>query len=732
MVTIHLEDVPLCSEAGHIKVVGDIDANQHCHSTVLDKQGDPLKCFKFNISRNSSLIVSSFHMNVGNGNSCNGELDYSSYAVNGTCNTLSEGGAQTTNQFSMPVGVSEMAFYLCINDNAKVSVCDLCIDCTPNASCKLDSTVTAPDCSIPGAFTDPADDFSEINDCYGGASMDYSQSGSATKCDGGTISRTYTYHTWNSVDQAYTHNFTCSQTIKVPAAPVSHLNAIPNDTTVDCGYTPAKTIVLYTNNASGSCAISGESTYSITGSADKCNGGSFTESWTYTDICGTSATKSRIIKVRATPKANFTDPIPGNISIECGSGTIMTSSLHFSNGKTGDCGINGDITSTLTGNTTTCGNVTEKWILVNPCDISDTLTVSRTITITDTKKPKITCGTPKSIKCNDPLIFDTPAATDDCDQSLTITSTDSVRVGNVYTKTWTASDDCGNSASCSQSITRPDCSFGVFHTGTTCCDFKSQTPTIPLYQIYYSLNSAGAKLGVVTPGVFFYYTYITPPSTMNSPTSTFTFNIGQSNGGGLRNFSIQENNQIIVYDPTCGKINAVISNNTTTPGVATVKITGNYGGKQLVLSVKYDAKSLESTAYSGLAGTSCTYTFSNTAGGTSGTVNLVKGCVAAPAPTLASCTLPSSFFSNLPNTVVSEDKAFSIYPNPVTNQLNISGKSEISSIELISIDGKLVRKLVSIHATDAHMNTAGLSNGLYQIRITDRDGNQSIDKLIKQ
>ena len=71
-----------------------------------------------------------------------------------------------------------------------------------------------------------------------------------------------------------------------------------------------QTIVLYTNNASGSCAIS-KSTYSITGSADKCNGGSFLSLGLTTDICGTSATKSRIIKRWATPKANFTDPYTG-------------------------------------------------------------------------------------------------------------------------------------------------------------------------------------------------------------------------------------------------------------------------------------------------------------------------------------------------------------------------------------------------------------------------------------
>jgi hypothetical protein len=56
---------------------------------------------------------------------------------------------------------------------------------------------------------------------------------------------------------------------------------------------------------------------------------------------------------------------------------------------------------------------------------------------------------------SDPSNTGTATATDNCDPAPVITYSDN-QVGNVITRTWTAEDDCGNTASCDQMITITD------------------------------------------------------------------------------------------------------------------------------------------------------------------------------------------------------------------------------------------------------------------------------------
>ena len=83
---------------------------------------------------------------------------------------------------------------------------------------------------------------------------------------------------------------------------------------------------------------------------------------------------------------------------------------------------------------------------------------SQTITIDDTTAPSITCPADLVIECGesiDPSNTGNATATDNCDLSPDITYSDS-QVDNVITRTWTATDDCGNQASCDQIITVED------------------------------------------------------------------------------------------------------------------------------------------------------------------------------------------------------------------------------------------------------------------------------------
>ncbi|MEZ4950503.1 MAG: hypothetical protein R2784_14120 [Saprospiraceae bacterium] len=63
-----------------------------------------------------------------------------------------------------------------------------------------------------------------------------------------------------------------------------------------------------------------------------------------------------------------------------------------------------------------------------------------------------------TIECDQPLPTDEPTATDNCDNNVNITLVDTEVPGScpqekVITRTWTATDACGNASTASQIIT---------------------------------------------------------------------------------------------------------------------------------------------------------------------------------------------------------------------------------------------------------------------------------------
>jgi hypothetical protein len=101
-----------------------------------------------------------------------------------------------------------------------------------------------------------------------------------------------------------------------------------------------------------------------------------------------------------------------------------------------------------------CGNVSEA--------------ASTTLTITDNVAPVITCPADVEVSCTDdtsPGSLGMATATDDCGQDVTVDFSDGTVSGTcpeVFTRTWTAVDACGNTSSCDQMITIADEEAPVF------------------------------------------------------------------------------------------------------------------------------------------------------------------------------------------------------------------------------------------------------------------------------
>ena len=186
-----------------------------------------------------------------------------------------------------------------------------------------------------------------------------------------------------------------------------------------------------------------------------------TRTWTATDECGNTSTCVQTITVQ-----DITAPVitcPADVIINCedpstpaATGTATATDncdaapvITFADVTTpGSCAGNYTITRTWTA-TDNCGN---------------TSTCVQTITVQDITAPVITCPADVVINCEDPS---TPAATgiatatDNCDAAPVITFADVTTPGScagnfAITRTWTATDKCGNTSTCVQTITVQD------------------------------------------------------------------------------------------------------------------------------------------------------------------------------------------------------------------------------------------------------------------------------------
>jgi hypothetical protein len=71
------------------------------------------------------------------------------------------------------------------------------------------------------------------------------------------------------------------------------------------------------------------------------------------------------------------------------------------------------------------------------------------------------------------------------------------------------------------------------------------------------------------------------------------------------------------------------------------------------------------------------------------------------------------------------------YPNPVDNSLNIDNASNITMVEILGMNGKVI-SAVSNKAAGLTLNTSDLASGVYLLRLTSTDGQVAINKIVKE
>jgi len=265
--------------------------------------------------------------------------------------------------------------------------------------------------------------------------------------------------TWIATDQcanATTH--VQIVTVQDTTKPV-FVEALPQDTTVNCDAVPAPAVLTATDN----CSIINVIYTQVRTDGDCPYNYTLTRTWNATDDCGNSTIHVQIVTVQDTTKPIFVEVLPQDTTVNCDAvpeGAILTATDNCSIGV----GVTIDYSEVRTnGNCPYNYILTRTWIATDQCD--NATTHIQIVTVQDTTKPVFVEVLPRDTTVNCDAVPDAVilTATDNCSLGAGVTIVYSqVRTNGdcpynyTLTRTWIATDECGNSTSHVQIVTVQD------------------------------------------------------------------------------------------------------------------------------------------------------------------------------------------------------------------------------------------------------------------------------------
>ncbi|WP_422081767.1 gliding motility-associated C-terminal domain-containing protein [Ulvibacterium sp.] len=243
----------------------------------------------------------------------------------------------------------------------------------------------------------------------------------------------------------------CTQNITVQDAtdPV-FVETLPMDIIVECNTVPAPEILTATDNC-GTAIV----TFTETRTDGSCvSDYSLERTWTATDECGLTTTHTQTISVQDTTDPVFVETLPMDFTMQCDTELPIAETLT----ATDNCG-----TATVTYNeevlSSGCAGsytVLRTWEASDACG-NETVHI-QTITVEDTSAPVFVEAMPQDgfADCDTIPEAAVLTATDNCG-TVTVDFTETEVPGNCSSeyslvRTWTATDDCGNETSHTQTI----------------------------------------------------------------------------------------------------------------------------------------------------------------------------------------------------------------------------------------------------------------------------------------
>ncbi len=183
-----------------------------------------------------------------------------------------------------------------------------------------------------------------------------------------------------------------------------------------------------------------------------------TRTYSITDVCGNVVTVDQIITVQDIT-APVLDPTPVDVTVECIGDVPAMTDL----GWTDNCNGAGTVTGSDVSDGQSCPEtITRTWTYTDAC--GNTATTSQTITVFDTTPPTATAPAAVNVEC----IGDVPAwditsvwnVNDNCTANPVVAFVGDVSDGlscpETITRTYSITDDCGNTSTVDQTITVHD------------------------------------------------------------------------------------------------------------------------------------------------------------------------------------------------------------------------------------------------------------------------------------
>ncbi|HXF48904.1 MAG TPA: HYR domain-containing protein [Verrucomicrobiae bacterium] len=274
--------------------------------------------------------------------------------------------------------------------------------------------------------------------------------------------------TWTATD-ACGNVATCQQVITVNdnTAPIVTCPA-----NIDVNNDPATcdAVVNFTATATDNCAPT-PSVVCVPPSGTAFPVGVTTVTCTATDDCGNSSSCSFTVTVRDNERPVLVNcPDPGPLTVECGVQLVPPPDPTPQD----NCDPNPIIAfrqDSIPGNCPQEYTLINTWIITDASGNSDSC--KQTIIVQDTQAPTISgVDAGYRVECPAVPVFSNPSAADLCDPNPGLTFVDVTTPGNCpqeysVTRTWTAVDACGNSATASQTINVQDVTAPVL---TACPD----------------------------------------------------------------------------------------------------------------------------------------------------------------------------------------------------------------------------------------------------------------------
>gem|GEM_PF-1637015 len=364
-----------------------------------------------------------------------------------------------------------------------------------------------------------------LDNCGGSVSVIFSETTSA-----GVITRT-----WTATD-ACGNSASAMQTIGLnPDNTPPVIIGVPANITVECGHEPAADTLTAADDCDGTVAVLFSEVIDDAGC-----GKVTTRTWTATDAAGNTVTATQIITSVDT-KAPWFSGQPANRTVYCNAIPAVSTTIRAND----DCDGLVPLTfsqleePSLTG----CYDIVREWLAVDQCGNDKTWT--QRITVLDTVAPVLS-GVPANVvlACGQAIPdAATVAANDDCSGALSAVLNET-SAGNVITRTWTATDACGNTASASQVITvNTDLVIAnVTVTAATSCTVSNGVVVI-------DLDNASAGTGpytVTINGSFVLGPFASEPMVISNAPGGATINsilvedAGGCQGSSMQTYSIGE------------------------------------------------------------------------------------------------------------------------------------------------------------------------------------------------